>query len=1019
MTDVPQALRRILRKGNRPLLWLGAGASCQAEPALPTLLGLVDQLKDEFGWSNEDADPYVVVDEFLSERVGTEGDLAEFLNRKLRPGGLSPQPGPLHRSLAGMFAAGAFSAVVDTNYDLVLRRALDERRAPYQAAVLDRNLQLRTTDDVPRYVSLHGSFDDWRSVVLTGGSYARFEKRHPLAHHKVEVWLREQPILFVGCSMTDPRFLAWATGLSPEDQSGLKTWLAIVGPGEVEALKLCAHGDASAYDILGPIVLFVELPDFETLPLWFAELAGRVGPPVGSTRKPARSRLFGRPRDPSVRFFGRTNEVAQVTGLLRGATSARTAVSLEGLPGVGKTELALQLVHELAAANDYPGGIYWLEADSTDLTAAWAGTIAEELEVTAPVEERAHEALRHVSSQPGAVLVVLDNVGSWSQQGKPGPLPAGAHVHFLITTVQRDLGGTAFETVRVDTLGPEAARLLLIETSGREVGSLAGLQGLQEYLGGHPLAVELAGAYLAAYPEETPETYLAGLNLGGDAAAVVSDKVRYGKTVSQALHLFWRRLDVATRNAWQLAAWLEPELATPAFCEAMGVDRQSRRKLRDLHLLESGGNGGSRMHRLVSAFGRELCDDEERSAARLSLVRAAMGLLAQVDINDPLGFRVYLVDRPHVDAAVACAEEAFGGAAHFDVSALFLNVAAALNALGNPEEARALLRQAVSIDESAGDLPTLAVTYSNLAMVELDLGSLAEARRLMTRALAIDEKHLGCTHPSLAVRYANLAAVEQKFGNLVKARGLLRRAITICEETPGPTHPSLATYYSNLGMLELDLGNRKDAKQLIGKAIGIDEETQGPSVAARYMNLAAVEHKSGDLIQARALMTRALSINEASFGSKHPRVALNYSNLAGVLLELGKFTEARRLLKRALSINIQAFGTGHPSIAVNYTNLSGVEHRLGNLRKARRLLRRALAVDKRAFDVESPTLAASHSNLAGVELELGNRGEAKRLLRRAIAIQERCNGPSDREAVLMREHLKRLSTSILRVPVGA
>lgn len=53
------ALRRIL--GREPILWIGAGVSCQAVPPLPTLWGLVEGMrKPPLGWEDmpELEDPY-------------------------------------------------------------------------------------------------------------------------------------------------------------------------------------------------------------------------------------------------------------------------------------------------------------------------------------------------------------------------------------------------------------------------------------------------------------------------------------------------------------------------------------------------------------------------------------------------------------------------------------------------------------------------------------------------------------------------------------------------------------------------------------------------------------------------------------------------------------------------------------------------------------------------------------------------------------------------------------------------
>jgi hypothetical protein len=71
----------------KPILWLGAGASCQAEPPLPTLWSLVEGLKQEPIWENpgEFDDPYQLIDAFVAETTSSG---------RSSPAGRRPSLGP-------------------------------------------------------------------------------------------------------------------------------------------------------------------------------------------------------------------------------------------------------------------------------------------------------------------------------------------------------------------------------------------------------------------------------------------------------------------------------------------------------------------------------------------------------------------------------------------------------------------------------------------------------------------------------------------------------------------------------------------------------------------------------------------------------------------------------------------------------------------------------------------------------------------------------------------------------------
>jgi len=77
----------------------------------------------------------------------------------------------------------------------------------------------------------------------------------------------------------------------------------------------------------------------------------------------------------------------------------------------------------------------------------------------------------------------------------------------------------------------------------------------------------------------------------------------------------------------------------------------------------------------------------------------------------------------------------------------------------------------------------------------------------------------------------------------------------------------------------------------------------------------------GKLDEARQCFERALSIDEAAFGSDHPNVAIRVNNLGGALEALGKLDEARHCYERALRIFTAFLGDDHPNTVIVRNNL--------------------------------------------------------------------------------------------------
>ncbi len=87
----------------------------------------------------------------------------------------------------------------------------------------------------------------------------------------------------------------------------------------------------------------------------------------------------------------------------------------------------------------------------------------------------------------------------------PAAAAAGG-VRVLVTTRQRDLGGSVFTHFDTDLLDENAARTLLNTISGRRFADDAELRALLTHLQGHALSLQIAGATLRGFPEMSPET---------------------------------------------------------------------------------------------------------------------------------------------------------------------------------------------------------------------------------------------------------------------------------------------------------------------------------------------------------------------------------------------------------------------------------------------------------------------------------------------------------------------------------
>ncbi len=215
---------------------------------------------------------------------------------------------------------------------------------------------------------------------------------------------------------------------------------------------------------------------------------------------------------------------------------------------------------------------------------------------------------------------------------------------------------------------------------------------------------------------------------------------------------------------------------------------------------------------------------------------------------------------------------------------------------------------------------------------------------------------------------------------------------TALDEATALGNIKLSAFASNdLGMLLHDTNRTEEAEPLIRRALEIDEATFGdrhPKVATVLNNLAMLLRDTNRIEEAEPLLRRALEIDEAAFGGQHPKVAIDLNNLAMVLSNTNRAEGAEPLLRRALEIDEAALGDQDPNVAIRMNNLAMLLRDTNRTEEAEPLLRRTLEIDEAAFGGQHPKVAVDLNNLAMLLCDTNRIEEAEPLFRRALEIDE-------------------------------
>ena len=522
-------------------------------------------------------------------------------------------------------------------------------------------------------------------------------------------------------------------------------------------------------------------------------------PPSGQASSEPPAKVFQVPHERNPFFTGREDVLDEIAGRLKG----RGRVAFSALGGMGKTQCAIE--HAYRHRDEYDA-VLWSLADSRESLTSGFAALAGALRLPAAQEQdqtRAVAALKGWLEANGGYLLILDNADDPALL--PEFLPAHIRGHLLITTRAHALGGLA-ECIEVGRMTPEEGALLLLRRS-RILASDAPLDAasdrdrkaalrLVEELGGLPLALDQAGAYLeetgcgleayrsiyrshraellarrgglqAPHPDPVAVTWQASFEKVEQASPAAGELLR----LCAFLHPDAIPEEVFSLGAGELGEVLGPAAADPfelnnALAEALRFSLL--RRMPESHAVE--------MHRLVQAVIRDGMDDGMRRSWAERVVRAVNGGFPYIQFSDwPLCERLL----PQAQAAALLIEE-FG--------------------LALPEAARLLNQAAYYLKERA---------------------RYAEAEPLYRRALAICEQVLGPEHPHTALSLNNLALLYHAQGRYAEAEPLYRRALAICEQALGPEHPDTATVLENYAALLRATGRDAEAADMEARAQAI------------------------------------------------------------------------------------------------------------------------------------------------------------------------------------------------------
>jgi tetratricopeptide (TPR) repeat protein len=568
------------------------------------------------------------------------------------------------------------------------------------------------------------------------------------------------------------------------------------------------------------------------------------------------------PRSGVAKFLGRETELNTLHEKLQQSGRLNIA-AIKGMGGIGKSELALQYAYRHRDLGSYPGGLCWLDLRSGDLGGQIVRFARLHLGLAFPdnIPLNDQVTLCWQLWPTEEVLLVYDNAGEYSEVE---PFLPTADPRFRVLITSRNRMGLPVETLEILVLDETASLELLGVLAGKErvEDQLVEAKELCRRLGYLPLAIELAGRYLAIDPDLSITDMLRRLEEKGLSAKALAE-TEQGMTgklgVKAAFELSWQSLEEKGQELgyvlslfaeapipWKLVKECLPESNTE---ELEGV---RNKQLSGLSLLERLDQGVYQLHPLIREYFGE---KREQSAGVDGLKRGyCRVMVSQAQEFPQKPTRVQWEEfAPVIPHLAEVADRLLEWVEDEDLLWTFTGLGRYYYAQGAYSQAVQWFQR--SVDECRRRLGNehshMLIAMLWLAQTLSDQGDLPGAAALQTKVLEAFRRILGVEHRSTLTAMLNLAGTLKAQGDLSGAAALQTQVLEASQRTLGAEHPDTLRAIHDLAYTLYAQGDLPGAAALETQVLEVRRRVLGeehPETHRAAWNLLMTRRASGDVV---------------------------------------------------------------------------------------------------------------------------------------------------------------------------
>ncbi|PSN60505.1 hypothetical protein BS50DRAFT_593611 [Corynespora cassiicola Philippines] len=697
-------------------------------------------------------------------------------------------------------------------------------------------------------------------------------------------------------------------------------------------------------------------------------------------------------------FVARQTELATMHEALSGGTD-RNAVTLHGLGGIGKTQLAIAYIK---AHRDNYSAIFWLNIkDEVSVKQSYlrlAKRILQDCPSASQLgvftdDKRQDDVMAAVKrwlehAKNTQWLVVFDNYDNPKVPGNTDPgavdirqfLPETYHGSVIITT--RSSKVNVGRRMKVGKLEDVRDSLQILSDASHREGVIddPNAAELAKELDGLPLALATAGAYL----DQVATSFQGYLRL---------------------YKASWLKLQQTTP---QLSSYEDRQLFTTWQLSYDHIKRQNKFSARLLQLWayfdnqdlwfellqEQNSSGPEWFARLA---------EDELSFHEAMRVLCNHGLAeadssSEMDEIESTGYSMHTC--VHEWTTHVLNQEWSKELARLSLYCVSLHVPV-INAKGSWKTQRRLMQHASRCWSSvkAGKVEKengLPVALGNLGNLFSTLSKLEEAEQMFDWALHGFQDALGANHVLTLHIVNSMGDLYTKQGKLIKAEKMYERALHGFETALGPNDTDTLNTFNCLGILYRRLDKLGEAEKMYQRALQGYKRALGPEDMTTINianNLGLLYFDQRRLGEAEEMYLLALHGFEKSLGHNHPST-LNVVNNLGMLFAVQEQLEpAVEMYKRALQGKVNALGIDHSSTLGTINNMGMLYANHGRLNEAKEMYLQALKGKEKAFGPDHMSTLGTVNNLGMLYVAYERLDEAEEMFLRALRGKENALGP--------------------------